>query len=70
MHPKHTYALLIYYTDPNKTFYLIAAKNLKEIVDSVQEDLIKKLEEIQTEQQNTVTEKPVALHDEHLNCDD
>ena len=27
-----------------------SAKNLKEIVDSVQEDLIKKLEEIQAEQ--------------------
>lgn len=28
----------------------VSAKNLKEIVDSVQEDLVKKLEEIQAEQ--------------------
>lgn len=29
---------------------MITARNLKEIVDSVQEDLVKKLEEIQAEQ--------------------
>ncbi|XP_063821296.1 uncharacterized protein LOC135071434 [Ostrinia nubilalis] len=41
------------------------AKNLKEIVDSVQEDLIKKLEEIQAERKASLrVEKPVQIDDQ------
>ncbi|KAL0840622.1 hypothetical protein ABMA28_015821 [Loxostege sticticalis] len=41
------------------------AKNLKEIVDSVQEDLIKKLEEIQAERRASLkVEKPVQINDQ------
>lgn len=34
----------------NATFIFILAKNLKEIVDSVQEELVKKLEQLNEEQ--------------------
>ena len=33
-------------------YYVVSAKNLKEIVDSVQEDLIKKLAEVEAEQRS------------------
>uniref|UniRef100_A0A2A4JUT6 Uncharacterized protein n=1 Tax=Heliothis virescens TaxID=7102 RepID=A0A2A4JUT6_HELVI len=45
------------------------AKNLKEIVDSVQEDLIKKLEQIQAEQRGT-SERTIQLDDESEEQDD
>ncbi|CAB3243757.1 unnamed protein product [Arctia plantaginis] len=42
------------------------AKNLREIVDSVQEDLIKKLEEIQAEQQRAAANKTTEIEEEPL----
>lgn len=39
----------------------ILAKNLKEIVDSVQGDLLKKLEELQAEQKALIPEKPLTI---------
>ncbi|CAG9560119.1 unnamed protein product [Danaus chrysippus] len=41
------------------------AKNLKEIVDSVQEDLMKKLEEIQAEQRALSTERQLSIDGRH-----
>lgn len=42
-------------------FLNILAKNLKEIVDSVQGDLLKKLEELQAEQKALIPEKPMTI---------
>lgn len=42
-------------------FVNILAKNLKEIVDSVQGDLLKKLEELQAEQKALIPEKPLTI---------
>ncbi|CAH2269108.1 jg17325 [Pararge aegeria aegeria] len=40
------------------------AKNLKEIVDSVQEDLLRKLEEAQAEQRVLIPEKPLSIDEQ------